>query len=253
MKAVLIRKISFGSRDTLYYFDCPEIAGEAKPGQFVEVRISEGLEPFLRRPISIFNAEKNILALLVRTAGKGTGLMTRWESGHETDIIGPLGNGFNLEQGGENVLLAGGGIGAAPLYFLAAELLKKGKKPSLLFLPKRDAVLLDAFEPLNKEVRTIQCENRKELPLILDKLTDEAERPDMVYTCGPRMMMKLVCGICAKRNIPVEVSMEEHMGCGIGICAGCAVAIKTEDGDFTYKKVCEDGPVFSGEEVLFDE
>ncbi len=76
MRAVLMRKISFGSRDTLYYFDCPEIAKGAKPGQFVEVRVSEGLEPFLRRPISIFNTEENTLTLLVRTAGKGTRRMS---------------------------------------------------------------------------------------------------------------------------------------------------------------------------------
>lgn len=252
MTATLIKKEFFGNRDTLYYFDCPEVASKAIPGQFVEVRVSEGLEPFLRRPISIFYAEGNVLVLLVRTVGKGTTMMTEWETGHKTDIIGPLGNGFDLGAGSEDVLLVGGGIGVAPLYYLAKKLLEKGKKPRLLFLPKRDAVVMESFGELVSQLNLTFSENRKELPEVLEKTIEET-KPGVVYTCGPNMMMKAVSEICAEKGIAVQVSMEERMGCGIGICAGCAVAIKTDDGDFTYMKVCKDGPVFDGKEVLFNE
>lgn len=253
MIAKLLKTEAFGQRDTLYLFECPEIAEKAKPGQFVEVRVSDGMEPFLRRPISIFDAEGSILKLLVRTVGKGTRLMTGWGPGKEVDIIGPLGNGFDLESAGKEPLLVGGGIGAAPLYFLAKELLKKGCNPKLLFLPRRDAVVLNSFGNLKEELHTVFSENRKELPEILKITIDEAEHLNMVYTCGPNMMMKTVSEICEERNLPVQVSMEERMGCGLGICAGCAVKIKTEDGDFIYKKACQDGPVFAGKEVLFNE
>lgn len=253
MIAKLLKKEVFGTRDLLYTFDCPGIAAKAKPGQFVEVRVSEGMEPFLRRPISIFDAAENELKLLVRTVGTGTKLMTEWEPGKEVDIIGPLGNGFNLEVSAKEVLLVGGGIGAAPLYYLAKELLKKDKRIQLLFLPKRDAVVMDSYGDLKEAFTVHYSENRKELPVILKQVLDQPEGIDMIYTCGPNAMMKTVSEIAGAKSVPVQVSMEERMGCGIGICAGCAVAIKTDDGDFTYKKVCKDGPVFWGEEVLFHE
>ncbi len=251
MKAILKEKKQFGSRDVLYVFDCPELASKAKPGQFVEVKVSDGMEPFLRRPISIFDATENELKLLVRTVGTGTKLMTAWEAGKEVDILGPLGNGFDLEQVDQKALLIGGGIGAAPLYFLARELQAKGKDVKLLFLPKRDAVVLESFGDLIDAANIVFAENRHAFPDVLKEVIKTGDEKPQIFTCGPTAMMKTATQVALEEGAAIQVSLEERMGCGIGICAGCAVAIKIDDGDFTYKKVCKDGPVFNGEEVLF--
>lgn len=251
MKTILKEKKQFGSRDVLYVFDCPELASKAKPGQFVEVKVSDGMEPFLRRPISIFDASENALKLLIRTVGIGTKLMTTWEPGKEVDILGPLGNGFDLSAVNEKALLIGGGIGAAPLFFLAKELQAQGKDVKLLFLPKRDAVVLESFGNLIDEANIVFAENRYAFPDVLKEELQTANEKPQIFTCGPTVMMKTATKVASEEGASIQVSLEERMGCGIGICAGCAVAIKTDDGDFTYKKVCKDGPVFNGEEVLF--
>jgi len=250
MKATLVKKQSLGSRDTLYTFQLAEPV-TSEPGQFVELKITKGLTPFLRRPISIFYAENDILELLVRSVGTGTKQMTEWEAGQEADMLIPLGNGFSFADGPGDCLLVGGGIGAAPLAFLAEKLLDAGKTVHLLFLPKRDEVVLSAFRRLN-EMNLYFAENRAGLPKALNAALDAGQGKGGVYTCGPDAMMKVVAETCAQRDIACQVSMEERMGCGFGICAGCPVPIKTE-GSFVYKKACVDGPVFRGEEVMFDE
>lgn len=251
MIALLNQKIIVDEKDTLYVFECPEIARKAKPGQFVEVQVSDGTEPFLRRPISIFDVRDTELKLLVRTVGKGTFLMQKWEPGKEVDIIGPLGRGFHLHRDDKNVILAGGGIGAAPLYYLTRELLKGGKNVTLLFSPKRDMTVLKSFEDLQDNIKVEFNENRHTLPGVLEELFRK-NGADVIYTCGPTAMMRTVVEKAQAAGIPSQVSLEEKMGCGIGICMGCVVPIKTRGNDFEYKRVCHDGPVFDGEEVIFE-
>ena len=250
MKTVLIEKSGFGPRDTLYKFRLPEPVPSA-PGQFAELKVHDGLSPFLRRPISIFHAEGDELELLVRTVGAGTTQMLGWELGHEADILAPLGNGFKWVEGSGDCLLVGGGVGIAPLNYLAEKLLDAGKSVHLLFLPKRDSAILGAVHRL-EEMDACIAENRSELPDALDAALSSGKGKDGVYACGPDAMMRLVSDVCGQKGIFCQASLEERMGCGFGICFGCAVRIKSEDG-FVYKKACSDGPVFDGGEVVFHE
>lgn len=251
MIAELKKKEAYGEKNILYTFECPGLAQKAKPGQFVEIRVNDGMEPFLRRPISIFDATDTELKLLVKTVGKGTAMMSEWESGKKTDIIGPLGNGFVIDPETENVLLVGGGIGVAPLYYLAKELVAQDKKVNLLYSPKRDSEVMGAYKDLEEKLQISFSENRTELPKLIEQQLSGEEKMDMIYTCGPTAMMQTVAEKGKENGVPTQVSLEEKMGCGMGICVGCVVAIKTKVDDFEYKRVCHDGPVFNGEEVIF--
>lgn len=249
MIATLEKKVEITPRDTLYTFICPEIAKKAKPGQFVEVKLSQLSDPFLRRPISIFDSDnKEKFSLLVRTVGKGTKYFTTIECGTELDIIGPLGNSFNIDDESNVCLLAGGGIGAAPLNFLASTLIDMGKKVIFLYSPKRDSNVLSAFPRLN-EFELYVAKNREDARILANELVPKT---DCVYSCGPDGFLETIADTSDGCSKPCQLSMESHMGCGFGICVCCAIAIYTKDG-LTYKKVCQDGPIFSSKEVSFHE
>ncbi|HHU22108.1 MAG TPA: hypothetical protein GXZ52_01620 [Clostridiales bacterium] len=249
MLAKLIEFRSVTERDALYVFDCPELARAASPGQIVELKINDCLDPFLRRPLSIFDVEGDTFSLLVRTVGRGTEYMTRWKPGVEVDVLGPLGKGFSWSEKEETFALVGGGVGMASLNFLARRLLEQGKQVHLLFSPKRDSQLLNAL-PQPERMDISFAENRTALPAALNALL--AKGIDRVFCCGPDGLMEIVAKTSMANNIPCQLSMERHMACGIGICLGCAIAIRTEQG-LTYKKACKDGPVFEAEEVSFHE
>lgn len=251
MLAKLLERRAVTKRDTLYCFECPELARKAKPGQFVELLLNDAsADPFLRRPISIFDCDgEKTLTLLVRTVGRGTEYMTRWEPGTGVDILGPLGHGFHWAESDKRCLLIGGGIGLAPLNYLARVLLAEGKQVELLFLPKRDDALLAAL-PCREELTIHFAENRGAVGGVLDALLNAGT--DRVFCCGPEGLLEAVAAGTLERGVPCQLSMERRMACGIGICLGCAIAIRTGDG-VTYKKVCKDGPVFEAEEVAFHE
>lgn len=249
MLATLIRSSQITDTDTLYVLKCPEIAAKALPGQFVEVQPDPAGKFFLRRPISIFGCDgKETFSLLVHRVGQGTEYMMSWSEGTEVDVLGPLGNGFDPEFEGKVCLLVGGGIGAAPLGYLAEELIRRQKEVKMLFSPRRSAGLLETLSlPPGTEVQIAR--NRKDIPELLEKMLCGVHQ---IYACGPEGMLELVVQESLKRDIPCQLSMERHMACGIGICLGCAIAVHTEN-KVVYKKVCKDGPVFEAKEVAFHE
>lgn len=250
MFAILQQVRPVTGRDTLYRFRCPEIAAAARPGQFVELKLTEGYQtPFLRRPISIFDTDgQETFSLLVRTVGEGTTAMMDWPVGHSVDVLGPLGNGFTWKEHHQTCLLVAGGIGLAPLVLSARRLLEEGKRVRLLFSPRRDRGLLEAL-PFQGGLEVATSENRAALATTLEPML---EGTDLLLACGPEGMLETAARCTAARGIPSQLSMERRMACGIGICLGCAITIRT-NGELTYKKVCKDGPVFSGEEVAFHE
>ena len=250
MVATLLNIRPVTRRDTVYVFHCPEVASAARPGQFVELKLTQGYQtPFLRRPISIFDTDgQEKFSLLVRTVGEGTALMTGWIPGRCVNVLGPLGNGFTWNESHQTCLLVAGGIGLAPMSLAARQMLKEGRKVRLLFSPRRDQELLETL-PFRDRLEVAISENRATMTTMLKPLLNGVH---LVLACGPEGMLETVAQYAANQGVPSQLSMERRMACGIGICLGCAIAIR-RGGVLTYQKVCEDGPVFAGEEVAFHE
>lgn len=249
MKAILKSRQQITARDILYDFTCPEISAKARPGQFVEIRLTSGTDPYLRRPISVFDAEEDSFRVLVRDVGRGTKIMSTWETGHETDIIGPIGNGFSFFAEDQSILIAAGGIGLAPLYFLARRLIEANKNVTLLFSPHREREVLKCFDNID-QLTLIFAENRNVLPSVLNRIL--IGDFDRVYACGPVGFLQTVSEAGQKNSVKVQVSVENRMACGIGVCLGCAVPIRREE-SMIYLRACEDGPIFDGNEVIWNE
>ncbi len=228
----------------------PAIARAAAPGQFVQVRVGCGSVPLLRRPLSIHDARTGTIELLYAVVGKGTQMLSAKKVGDPLDIIGPLGNGFDLAPVSDAYpVLVAGGMGIAPLYFLAKKI-----KAGLVLLGaknKEDLTGISRFKKLRSKVRISTDDGsfgRKGYVtgLLRQELDTLKSKRPVIYACGPRPMLQEVARIARQARIKAQVSLEEHMSCGFGACLGCAV--KTIDG---YKRVCKEGPVFDAREILW--
>ncbi len=237
--------------------DAPALGRAARPGQFVMVKVSEGAFPLLRRPLGIHDASAGGIELFFKVAGQGTGLLSRKKPGDRLDILGPLGKGFTVSAAakGQTAYLVGGGRGIAPLYFLARELVRAGARPVVLYGGRclADIPLRSRFEEAGVE---FLCSTDDGSFGFAGFVTDLAarelakEKPAVVYACGPDPMMKALAAITAKHGLAAEFSLESVMGCGIGACWGCVHRIRNESGD-GWVKICEEGPVFPGERILW--
>ena len=233
---------------------CPRIAAAAQPGQFVMVRAGETLDPLLRRPFSIHKVTGDgKLAVLFKVIGKGTRLLAAAMPGERLDVIGPLGSGFAPDPGGPHCLI-GGGMGIAPLYFLAQHLLISGHgaaNPPVLLGAQTQAELLllaQEFSELGYPVLTATDDGSLGHPgLVTDLLDALLAEVRQVYVCGPLPMMRTVAGKCGQAGVACQVSLEAHMACGLGACLGCT--FPASSGGFHH--VCKEGPVFRAEEVLW--
>jgi dihydroorotate dehydrogenase electron transfer subunit len=229
----------------------PQIAASAVPGQFVMVRdrTVECLDPLLRRPFSIHRRHSDgTLSLLFKIVGKGTALLAKAKVGELLDLLGPLGNGFNLVST-KPVCLIGGGMGIAPLLFLSQEL----RCPQHLLLGARNqaelAPLAEAFAAGHCTLQLATDDgslgHHGFVPELLDAVLPQVSQ---VCTCGPRAMMRSIVSKCQAANVPCQVSIETHMACGIGACLGCTVPSASGP----YVHVCKDGPVFNAEELQWE-
>lgn len=250
----LIKKEELVSGIYKFSVEAPEIAKSAKPGQFLEIKVTkEGIEPFLRRPISIFNLDKNIVEFIFQVKGRGTELLAKREVGENIDIMGPLGYGtFNIQEY-ENVFIIGGGIGVYPLYELAKQLQGKAKNINV-YLGFRNRSLVTCekdFENVSdKLVIATDDGSYKEKGFAINYLKEDAKlkKPDIIFACGPLPMLRSVREYAIEENIPCQISLEERMGCGIGACLGCAVKIISGKQE-RYGHVCKEGPVFNATDV----
>ena len=240
--------------DEIYKFslNAPEIAKQAKAGQFLEIKVSKTSEPFLRRPISIFNIDGDIVEIIFQVKGRGTELLAEIEEGEKIDIIGPLGFGAFKIQEYKKVAIIGGGIGTYPLYELAKELKGKADVTMYMGFRNKDLVTLEKeFEEVaNKLVLTTDDGSYKEKGFAINFLKEDCqkEKPDMIFACGPLPMLKAVREFAIQENIPCQISLEERMGCGIGACLGCAVKVISGE-EPRYGHVCKEGPVFNAKDV----
>jgi len=237
--------------------EAPEIGRAAKPGQFVMVKVAEDATPLLRRPLGIHNANASGIELFFKVAGLGTGILSRKKKGDRIDLIGPLGKGFTIpaHAQGRTAFLVGGGRGIAPLYFLARELTQAGLRPVVLYGGRclADIPLRERFEAAGVPVLCSTDDGSFGYAGLVTELASlelEKEKPAVIYACGPDPMMKALAAVAAKHGVAAEFSLESIMGCGIGACWGCVHRIKNERGD-GWVKICEEGPVFPGERVLW--
>jgi dihydroorotate dehydrogenase electron transfer subunit len=228
----------------------PEIAGITKPGQFVHIRLTDALDPLLRRPISIADcdAAAGTLTLIYRVVGRGTALMTKFQPGDSLNCMGPLGNGFDLTA--SRPLLVGGGMGLAPLLLLArafcscpATILMGGRNKEELFWP-------DLYAGVCRNIHITSDDGSVgHHGFTVDLLPEllKQEKFDAIYACGPHAMLKGVAAIAAQAGISCQVSLEDYMACGVGACLSCTCA---STGGKRHK-VCTDGPVFPAGEVVW--
>ena len=230
----------------------PEIAAAALPGQFIMLRVGEGMDPLLRRPFSIHQVDASgNIQILFKVIGRGTAALAGALPGSKIDCIGPLGRGFPLEQA-ERLCLVGGGMGIAPLYFLAGWLLQNGKRVDRDFVllgarnRKEISVFAQEFSHLGFKVQTATDDGSMGhhgfVTELLDPILPAMER---VCTCGPFAMMKICADKAGAAGVACQVSLETHMACGLGACLGCAV----RSADRGYLHVCQQGPVFDAGEV----
>lgn len=241
----------------LYKFsvEAKEIVDIAKPGNFIEIRINENLDPFLRRPISIYNLEKEsgILEFIFQVKGKGTELLAKKQEGDFIDIIGPLGSGIFKFEDKKNIAIIGGGIGIFPLYELAKQAKKAGINVyTYLGFRNKDLVTLESeFEAVSEKLTiTTDDGSYKEKGFAINYLEKELEEFDGIYACGPLPMLKSVKKLAEEKQIPCQISLEEKMGCGLGVCLGCAVKTAASPKDAPeYVHVCKAGPVFDSKIV----
>ena len=226
-----------------------EIAAEAGPGQFVMIKVRDGMDPLLRRPFSISGVRgRDLFLILYRVVGKGTAILSKAREGDGLKVLGPLGRGFEPPAVGGRWLLVAGGIGVAPLLYLA----QKGKAGRMDFmvgfrsadevLPFEEFGLRDHDMILSTEDGTA---GRRGLitDFLRDYMVHSGKEVPMVFTCGPLAMTKRVVPMSLERKIPCQVSLEAFMACGLGACQGCVVKAASKEG-VRYYRVCRDGPVF---------
>ena len=253
-KSTVIAKQSLTSDVFRILVQAPRISQTAQPGQFVMVRVQDTLDPLLRRPFSIhYVTSDGTIALLFKVIGKGTKILASLNPGMMIDIIGPLGKGFDLTSSGSFCLI-GGGMGIAPLYFLAQRQMKSGlaidNPPVLLGAQTQTELLLlaEEFTELGYPVHTATDDGTLgHHGFVTDLFDDILLQVEQVYICGPLPMMRIVAAKCRDAGIACQVSLEAHMACGLGACLGCT--FPAQGGG--YKHVCKDGPVFSADEVVW--
>ena len=235
----------------------PNIVKNSKPGNFIEIRISDQTEPFLRRPISIYNLDKEngILEFIFQVKGKGTKILAQREVGSQIDIVGPIGYGTFQYENYEKIAIIGGGIGVFPLYELAkcAKQANKNVTTYLGFRSKDFVVLENEFKEVsNKLVLTTDDGSYAEKGFAINYLEKDIEegKIDSIYACGPLPMLKAVQKLAIEKDIPCQISLEEKMACGLGVCLGCAVkTAKSPKEAPEYWHVCKAGPVFNAKDV----
>jgi len=234
----------------LLWLDCPGTTSQARPGQFVMVRCGEGAEYQLRRPLSIHQRDGNKLALLFSVVGRGTQWLSQCQISDKIDLLGALGNGYEIYPDSKNLLLVAGGIGIAPLVFMANEAIKKGKEITLLLgAPAAGQLYPSKLLPAGARLVTATEDGSAgEKGMITDLLPDFTGDADQVFACGPLPMYRHMAAMPELKDKPVQISLEVRMGCGLGICYACTV--KTRDG---LRQACKHGPIFDLDDILWEE
>lgn len=233
----------------------PDICQNSKPGQFLMIRDKNwNLNPFLNRPMSIANVDKesNVFELQILVAGKGTHHLSKLTKNSILQVIGPLGNSFSYPESNEKIALVAGGIGIAPLIFFESEL-KNSKSKIEFFYGAANQSELIPVKYLRNNIRYSTDDGSKGINgFVTEDLKNFIKTNDIhkIYACGPNPMLKEVQKIAIKNQIYCELSIETIMACGYGICQGCIVRKKENENE--YLLTCVDGPVFNSKSISLD-
>ncbi len=234
----------------------PEIASQSVPGQFVDLYSRDGSR-LLPRPISLceINQEEGSLRLVYRIAGAGTREFSGLGAGDWLEVLGPLGNGFPMEEmEGKHAFLIGGGIGIPPMLQLAKELSARyGRDKVTAVLGYRDSqmFLKKEFEPWASVAVATEDGSAGTKGNVLDAIREQGLKAEIVYACGPAPMLRALKAYGEEKKIPCWISLEERMACGIGACLACVCQSREVDGHSHVhnKRICKDGPVFLADEI----
>ncbi len=261
--------------------ECPDIASQARPGQFVMVKVASGYDPLLRRPFGIHRRlNSGRIEILYQIVGRGTALLADMQPGLALDVLGPLGNGFSIccypinrvttiADDIRQAVIVGGGIGIAPLMFLAEELAAKKTAVEVFYgaSTANHLVGIDRLESLGIKPHISTDDGSAGFKgfisqLLENYLAHSAVPQAYIYACGPRGMLAAVADIASQYNLPCEVSLDAVMACGMGACLGCVVKgsypinrVTTGDrgqgegGKYNYLRVCQEGPVFAAGDI----
>ena len=259
IKSKILSNKRLGRECYLMEFEAAPIARTAKPGQFIHLRCSDGVDPLLRRPFSIHKVNRRTIYILYQLVGRGTELLAGKKAGEYLDIVGPLGNGFSYSRSkAANPVLVAGGMGVAPLLMLARELIRYQTKVNMLVLigarTKKLILCEKDFKTLGIKVKiSIEGGSYGQQGMVTDLLESvlSAGRyplPTVIYACGPEKMLKRIAEISRRYDVTAQASLESNMACGVGACLGCAINTKTG-----YQRVCTEGPVFNLDEIIWEE
>ena len=237
-------------------FDVPGLARAVKPGQFIHMKVPRLDGAVLRRPFSVYRAEGKYLTVLYKTVGRGTYAMQDISKGDEVSLIGPLGNGFPVTKSSKSPVLVAGGYGVAPLAFLASRIKRKG----IIFIggaKRSDILCATDFKKLGWDVRIATDDGslgeKGLVTLILDEWLAKNETADNLefFACGPDGMLKAVGERGLRCGCQTWLSLDKHMGCGVGACLACVQKIR-RDGVESLMRVCREGPVFEAGEIVWE-
>lgn len=234
-------------------FEAKTIAGEIKAGQFFQIKCSDFIYPLLRRPFSVHRVSEGNVEIFYKIVGKGTELLSQKKAGESLDVVGPLGNGFEIKMASDTVILLSGGIGFAPILGLAEKvrhLFPNRKMYAFLGAESKKEILCARdFSQTGAEILITTEDGSLGKKGVITELFYQCisgcNPGDIdIYACGSPAMLKVVSQIAKEHYLNCQVSLEAHMACGTGVCRGCAV--KTTSG---YKLACKDGPVFDAKEL----
>ncbi len=276
MQAIIINNKKITDNYYKLTLNCADIAHTACPGQFVMLKVNNGYDPLLRRPFGIHSVNQNNIEILYQVVGQGTKLMSRLVPKEFIDVFGPLGNGFVIDKDIKQALLIAGGVGVAPMLYLAQQL-RNRNTDIRLFLGgknKADLLALDDFTRLGVSLHLATEDGSYGTKgLITDLLADylNLQRNSLtlpspqrgeeaisicdmaVFACGPKAMLAHVSSLAKSADLVCQVSLDTAMACGVGACGGCVVKVKNaaaSDG-FVYARVCKDGPVFTADKIIW--
>lgn len=239
------------AKSTYLLLQSDEPLEDIKAGQFVQVKVDDAANTYLRRPISIHDVDyqNRTITLLVQRVGEGTNKISDTEINDTLNIIYPLGNGFTMpEDKNAKVVLVGGGIGIAPMYYLGKVLKEKGLEPVFVLggRSKEDLIMLDEFSSVGEVYITTNDGTLGEQGFVTQHSVWKEKKFDMIYTCGPKPMMMAVANLARENGICCEVSLENLMACGLGACLCCVE--NTIEGNVC---VCKEGPVMNINKLLW--